>query len=688
MADNQQPDQDLLQELARCRDDRRRLEEELRQSGARFAQAAEDAQEALQQSEERFRNLAEHIPGISIQGYTTDGTVFCWNKASVDVYGYTPEEALGRNLADLIIPGELRPLFEECLEFGKKVQHSGQFMPPGELLLLHKDGHSVPVYSIHTAVCSKGREPVLFCIDLDLTDRKRVEEELRASESRLRSLIEGIEDALLVHDETGQILDCNESAAHQLGYSRDELLSMNTKQLAADEFAEGCEERLALQFSDGRHWCEGVHLTKAGARVPVDIVTSMIEYRGRKAALAVMRDITRRKQAEQERRQLEDQVQRTQKLESLGVMAGSIAHNFNNLLMGVLGNLDLSLDALDPDSPVRESLEHARNAARRASELSTLMLVFVGHGKGPVRAVDLSAMVRELVDLFRSGVPEKASITCNLPEDGRAIVRSDPGQMHQLVTHLLANAREAVGDQDGSIAVSVGVREYDRAFLQQTYLDEGQPAGRYVFLEITDTGCGIADEDKEKVFDPFYTTKFIGRGLGMAAVLGIVRGHKGAVKIDSAPGAGTTVTVLFSAIEEPAELMEIVVEPRTAWRGSGLILLVDDEEVVRRVAGRMLETMGFNVVTGTGGQEAIEIFRERADDIACVLLDYTMPDMDGYQTLTQLRAMKEDVLIIASSGHPEEEVRRGFGDAHLDGFIHKPYETAKLRAIMRGILGE
>ncbi|MBE7560041.1 response regulator [bacterium] len=254
--------------------------------------------------------------------------------------------------------------------------------------------------------------------------------------------------------------------------------------------------------------------------------------------------------------------------------------------------------------------------------------------------------------------------------------------------NLIINASEAIGEASGVIVISTGAVECDRAYLAGSYIDEDLPPGLYVYLEVADTGCGMTPETLARVFDPFFSTKFTGRGLGLAAVLGIVRGHRGAIKVYSEPGRGTTFKVLFPASSRPVQ-NDAVRQPAAArWRGVGLILVVDDEETVRTLARRMLERLGFTVLVASDGQEGVEIFRQHADEVRAVLLDMTMPHMDGEEAFRELRRIRPDVRVVLSSGYNEQDATNRFAGKGLAGFIQKPYCLEDLCDVIRRALGE
>jgi two-component system, cell cycle sensor histidine kinase and response regulator CckA len=264
-------------------------------------------------------------------------------------------------------------------------------------------------------------------------------------------------------------------------------------------------------------------------------------------------------------------------------------------------------------------------------------------------------------------------------------VEADATQLRQIIMNLVINASEAIGDKSGVIAITTGCMDCDRSYLKDVWLDENLTNGLYVYLEIADSGCGMDTETLSKLFDPFFTTKFTGRGLGMAAVLGIVRGHKGAIKVYSETGRGTTFKILLPASGRPVEIFNHDVGDED-WQGSGTVLLVDDEETIRGIGAEMLKELGFTVVTAADGREAVDIFKSRPD-ISFVILDLTMPHMDGEQCFRELRQLKPDVKVIMSSGYNEHEVTQKFVGKGLAGFIQKPYRLSKLQEVIQHIAG-
>ncbi|MCK4511866.1 response regulator, partial [bacterium] len=369
-----------------------------------------------------------------------------------------------------------------------------------------------------------------------------------------------------------------------------------------------------------------------------------------------------------------------QKMETIGEMAGGIAHDFNNLLTGVLGNIELGLLQVERGSPAARSFTEARVSAERAADLSRQMLAYSGKGNFVIEAVDVNVLVSEIGSLLEVSVSKNVALSYDLHR-GLPPVVADVTQLHQVLLNLVTNASDSIGDEGGVVAIRTGLRDCDSAYLRETYLDDNLAEGDYLFIEVTDTGCGMDPETMQRIFDPFFSTKFTGRGLGLASALGIVRGHSGAIKVASGEGSGTTFTVLLPvgncAALIPPEAKDVVA---TSSSGGGTVLLVDDEDAVRDIGMRLLEQAGFAVVGAADGCEAVDYYREHCDDISCVLLDLTMPRMGGEETFQELRKIREDVRVVLSSGFSEQEVVGRFAEGGICGFVQKPYRFEKLVA--------
>ena len=396
-----------------------------------------------------------------------------------------------------------------------------------------------------------------------------------------------------------------------------------------------------------------------------------------------LQEIQERQKAEEQRRRLEARIQHAQKLESLGALAGGLAHDLNNLLVGILGNADLARSELPEDSALRERMEAVIAAGQRAARLSNQMLAYSGKGGFITRPLNLSHWVHDMVRLLKIDLPKNAVLRCKLPRQLPAI-EADPAQVRQLVGNLLTNACDALGKDQGLVTLSTRTMDCDRVYLDRCLLEA--PPGTYVVFEVSDTGCGMDPNTLEKIFDPFFTTKFAGRGLGLAAVLGIVRGHHGTLEVESQPGRGTTVRVLFPISAEESIEAPDPPRPETPWKGTGTILLIDDEAVVRQLARATLEEAGFEVISANDGPDGLELFRRHREGLSLVILDLTMPEMDGKEVHRQLRQIDPEVRVLLSSGYSEHQVAQQF-DESLAAFLKKPYQPGDLLEKVRRVLG-
>jgi len=402
--------------------------------------------------------------------------------------------------------------------------------------------------------------------------------------------------------------------------------------------------------------------------------------------IASGQDITDLRRLDAERRALEAKVQHAQKLESLGVLAGGIAHDFNNLLVGILGNASLALMDLEEDSPLREVIADIETTALRAADLTKQMLAYSGKGRFIVRAVDLNALVREMAQLLQTVISKRAVLRFELAAD-LPLVEADATQVRQVVMNLITNASDAIGSDAGAITLRTGVRSASRATRASSYGDDALPDGLYAFIEVEDTGCGMDAETMGRIFDPFFSTKFTGRGLGLAATLGIVRGHQGTIDVASAPTRGTTFTVLLPFTGNPeAAVRETIAPRRERFRGTGAVLVVDDDETVRSVAQIMLERSGFTVLTARDGHEGVAMFDDGRAQISLVLLDLTMPTLDGEEAFRAMRRLRPDARVVLMSGYSSQELAARYAAEGLAGFVQKPFRLEELEACLTRVL--
>ena len=397
-------------------------------------------------------------------------------------------------------------------------------------------------------------------------------------------------------------------------------------------------------------------------------------------------DITRRRLAEEERVKLEKQMESAQRLESLGLMAGGIAHDFNNMLVSILGLADLALFDLPEGSLPREHIHQLQTTAWQAAELTNQMLAYSGQGRFNITLLDLSQSVEEMIHLLKTVISKKALFTTRLT-GGIPPIMADTSQIRQIILNLVINASEALEEAPGAVTVTAGEMFADRALLDTTYLNEHLQEGTYSFLQVEDTGCGMSPETVQKIFDPFFTTKFTGRGLGLAAVLGIIRGHQGAVKVTSRPGEGTTFLVMFPAsLITPEPVGGESMSEQSPLMGNATILVVEDEESVRTVNRMALEKFGYTVIVAEDGREGVDVYNRCHQDIDLVLLDMTMPYLNGEEVLREIRLKNPQARVVLTSGYSESDSVGEMTKIGMTGFLPKPYRPTDLLRCIQEVL--
>jgi len=385
------------------------------------------------------------------------------------------------------------------------------------------------------------------------------------------------------------------------------------------------------------------------------------------------------------RRQFDEQIRHTQRLESLGVLAGGVAHDFNNLLTGILGNVSLAMDRTAPGSPTYDFLDQALGAAQQAANLTRQMLAYAGKGQFCLEPIELSAAVRDINALLQASVSKNIDLRFQL-EDSLPPVDADRGQLQQVLMNLVINAAEAIGlDQHGVITVCTGSSQLTDSELRNTVVRDQLQPGRYVCVDVSDTGPGMDAATLSRIFDPFFTTKFTGRGLGLSAVMGIVRSHKGTVQVKSAPSEGSAFTVYLPARHDAKQPVRQSKRQHSEAL-DGLILVIDDEETIRKTAKAILENRGLRVLPAESGQAGIDAIRSHPGRISLVLLDLTMPQMNGNEVLREIHAIRSDIPVIMSSGYNEEDVMHRVNAGEVAGFIQKPYTAAQLVEKIRAAL--
>jgi PAS domain S-box-containing protein len=516
---------------------------------------------------------------------------------------------------------------------------------------------------------------------------RRLKQELETSQKKYSDLYDLAPVGYFTVSEEGMIQEVNQVGASLLGIAKNDLVGEPfTDFICKESLPDFFSHRSDLLKTRTRQSCELKMLSKNGSEFHAllecimvkNAENNIIQFR------TAVSDISKRKEAEDARSKLETRILHTRKFDTLNMMADSIAHNLNNLLTGILGNLQLAERYMEPGSPGSKNIENAEKAVQQAAELSRMILTQVNDEKKNERTVDMTDIVGEITSLLKVAVSEKAQLFFQ-PEGKSALFKGVPSHIHHVLINLVTNAAEAIDNGKGKITMSTGTAFCRRSDFQPPF-DENMSDGDYVFARVSDNGCGMDPETRSKAFEPFFTTRTAGRGLGLSTVLGIVRSHKGTVSLSSSPGKGTEVTVFFPALSQPDEPGIETPKEQKPWQGSGTVLLVDDEQSIREVGLEFLLKLGFNVLTAEDGDEAVEIFREKHKEIDCVILDIVMPRMGGKETFYELKSIRRDIPVIFCSGISEEKVTHYFDDGVPALYIAKPFLLSKLAEKLKEVL--
>ncbi len=642
---------------------------------------------ALTASEAQLRLLLDGAPDpIYVQ---TNERFAYVNVAALEMFGASSAEALlGQPILSRVAFESQDSVRERMLTMREEKRRA----PRTERAFVRCDGSRFDAETSAVPIRFEGEIGALVFIR-DITERKQAERALARERHLLRTLMENGPDMIYFKDHGGRFLRVNRAQAQRFGLQEPEQVIgksdfdfftiEHARNAQADE-QEVMRTGQPIAKEEKETWPDGRETWVLTVKLP------FLDENGQvTGTFGTSKEITERKRQEEERLDLERRLLQAQKLESLGVLAGGIAHDFNNLLTAMLGNLELALEDTPPEAPMRGLLTEASAAAQRAAELTGQMLAYAGASRVVVSQVDLSALVVEYTQLVRAGIAKTASLDLNLAE-GLPLVEADRSQIQQVLLNLITNAAEAIGNEPGQITVSTAVATYDAATLARSRLRELPAPGRFVYLEVRDTGCGMNPATLARLGEPFFSTKFQGRGLGYPAVEGVVRGHGGALFVESVPGQGTVVRVLLPARRPTAQedRPQLVQAHRASeWPGAlGTVLVVDDEPGVRQVCQAMLGRLGYDVLTAEDGIEGIALLRQHARGIDAVILDLSMPHMDGAATFREMRRLAPELPVLLSSGYGEEAAVRGLAEMGLAGFVHKPYQLADLRAALEAAL--
>ena len=643
------------------------------------------------QTEESLRNekafLRSLIDSADVLIYykDADGVYLACNKASEAFIGLSEREQIGKTDFDLFEHENAESFREhdQMLLANGAVLHTEEWVPRPDGRAVLMDTRKAPVYG------PDGQAIGLVGVSRDITERKIMEEALRKSEERFRSIMENVPGvAVQGYGLDGTVLFWNLASEFLYGYSAVEALGANLLDLVIPpEMREGVTQAIRDMVESGEPIPAGELslMRKDGSRVAVYSSHALIQPSGREPELFCLDvDLSRIKQLEKENIALLDQLHQVRNLQSLGVLVSGIAHNFNNLLTIIIGNC--ALMNLKPEAAT-DYMAPIEKAAERAAQLCRQMQTYAG--TNPLSAVSriaMGEMVDDVTGMLKSGAPRNVAITVD-SAPGIPFIIGDEGQIRQIVTSLLHNATESIGEKPGTVAVTLSRKQVVKGRADRDHLGREIPSGWYVCLEICDTGCGMDEEMSRRIFEPFYTTKFTGRGLGLPETLGIIAAHKGALQLSSQPGLGTTFTVYLPADDTgPApDETQMKPPPSAPWRGSGTVLLVEDEQQVRSIADFMLKELGFAVIAATNGREALEAFQKCAADIDLVVTDIGMPVMDGYELFRELKKIDPALPIIISSGFDTAEICLHIDCEDIAGILNKPYRFDQMEAVMKSV---
>ena len=624
----------------------------------------------------RYRSLVDTAPS-AIVALSADGRVTEFNRESERVLGWRREDMLGRAPTSLCAGGG------ESEAIGHAVTRALTGEPTHGLevrLPTAAEGERTFVCNVSRLVDDEGRPGDVIVCAQDITEVKRTQEALRQSEARLREVVASSPVVLFALDPAGVLTLSEGRGLDRLGISPGEVVGRSVI-----EVVRGLGPSAADSLVQFERALAGESVIWTGVLGDASFECRLLPLRDGNGAIAgvlgVAIDVTERTRAEEARLALERALLERQKLESLGVLAGGVAHDFNNLLLTVLGSASHALGELPADSPARERLRKIETAAQHGSDLIRRMLTYAGKGEIVPEAVEVNVVVEELRDLLRDSIPLRVAVRLELDDDLPAVA-ADPTQIRQVVMNLIMNAAEAVGDAGGEIRVRTFMTELDANTLSEVQHGAGSAPGPHLCLEVADTGAGMDAATAARIFDPFFSTKVTGRGLGLATVLGVVRAHRGALALASQPGKGTTFRVYLPIGETPVRRPAPPSAVVAAVDPARTVLLVDDEADVRAVTAHMLERLGCSVLQAGDGREGVEVFRAHAELIDAVLIDLTLPRLSGDRACHEIRNIRPDARVIVMSGFNEDTTRDRLADIGLAGFLRKPFSVADLRSTM------
>ncbi len=637
---------------------------------ARDITSRKEVETALRESEEKFRVLADSTP-TAIMLYQDDKWVYA-NPAAQEISGYPQDELLRMNFWDIVHP-DYKDLIKqrgEDRQKGKPAERRYEFK------IICKDGREKWV-DLSGASTIMGGKPAGIISVIDITDRKRSEEAMRISEEKYRNILENIEDIYFELDLAGYVVFFNDQLCRISGYTKEELQGMNFKNFAKPPWQKYLYEKFKDIYKTGKpvKQLEWEAITRGGESICIEIsVTLKKNVEGKPTGFhGIARDIT-------ERKRLEAQLVHAKKMESLGTLAGGIAHDFNNLLMAIQGNAALMYSDINTAHPRYKNLRNIEKCVQSGSELTRQLLGFARGGKYEVKATDINSLIEKTTEMFSH--TKKEIVIHTVYGKGSCVVEADQSQIEQVLLNLYVNAWQAMPSGGDLYIMSESV------LLEEDFADQYHvSAGKYVMISVRDTGTGIDENIKHRLFEPFFTTKEMSRGsgLGLASAYGIIQNHNGFITVTSEKGKGSTFCIYLPASDKSV-LKEAVSEQVEILAGSETVLFIDDEEMIIQVGTSMLKNLGYRVLTAVNGQEAIEIFKARQNEIDIVILDMIMPGMSGSEVFDCLKDIREDIKVILSSGYSLDGQAEQIFQRGCRGFIQKPFKMKTLSKKIREAL--
>jgi PAS domain S-box-containing protein len=546
------------------------------------------------------------------------------------------------------------------------------------------------VTRLHTSLNQANR--LVRDLRTSIEQKEQAEDSLKKSEDQYQLLAENVYDVVWMLDMEMNTTYVSPSMFAQRGITADEALGQKLEESIVPKYVpllmEAFGEQLALEELEGADPGRSVTMEYEvvkhdGSPMWVESVMTFLRDADGNPTHIVgsTRDISSRKEAEKERNLMQLQIQQAQKLESLGVLAGGIAHDFNNLLLGVIGNADIALLEMEQEDKNHPYLKDIMASAQRAADLCSQLLAYSGKGRFVVQPIDLSELVYEMTHLLDVSIDKKVEVKYEI-EDVLPAIEADVTQMQQIIMNLVLNSSEAIGGAAGVITIAIRKQHFGKDEINSLLKVEDMDAGDYLVFECRDSGEGMDTFTKERIFDPFYSTKGLGHGLGLAAVVGIVQGHGGGMTVDSEVGQGTTIRIFLPVSERKAVSIKLNSDSKIESSGTGTILVVDDEPMILAFAKQAMEKLGYEVLVAENGKVAVDVCKDHMDDIDLVLLDMTMPVMDGKETYEELSKLNPEIKVIVSSGFNEEETISQFARQETVRFIQKPYRVAALQDVV------